>query len=114
MLPYTHVLIARMTAQTPWRALTAAIAAVALAQSARAETVVYECKVSQSTVAGVKKIYSDTERERPELRERFAFNVTKGRGCVIRGGACDETLGRSMSSKTKARSRRRALIRRSS
>ena len=94
MLFRAYVLIARLTPPTPWRVLTGAIAAIVLAQSARAETVVYECKVSQSTVAGVKRIYSDTDRERPELRERFAFNVPKGRGCVIKEGACDATLGR--------------------
>ena len=77
-----------------WRLAVVAAAAWALAHPAYAETLVYECKVSQSTINGVKKSYSDAERDQPDLRERFAFNVSKGRGCIIRDGACEEKMGR--------------------
>ncbi|MEP7210886.1 MAG: hypothetical protein ABI740_08620 [Alphaproteobacteria bacterium] len=53
-----------------------------------------ECKISQSIVDGTKRVYSDAERAQPGLRERFAFNVPKGRGCIISGDACDEKMGR--------------------
>jgi hypothetical protein len=82
---------------TPLRlavAATAATAACVLALPVYAETVVYECKVSQTTIAGVKKIFSDAEREQPDLSERFAFNVPRGRGCIILDGACDQKMGR--------------------
>jgi hypothetical protein len=77
-----------------WRLALVAAAAWALAQSAYAETLVYECRVSQSTIHGVTKSYSDAERDQPELRERFALNLSKGRGCIILDGACEEKLGR--------------------
>lgn len=69
-------------------------ALVCAALPARAETIVVECKISQRTINGARKSYSDAERERPELRERFAYNVPKGRGCIITGDACDEKIGR--------------------
>jgi hypothetical protein len=72
--------------------LCAAVLCAAL--PAGAETVVVECKVSQRTVDGVRTSYSAAEREQPDLRERFAFNVSKGRGCILSGGACDERIGR--------------------
>ncbi len=78
----------------PRRLAFAAAAALVLAHPAYAETLVYECKISQSTTNGVKKSYSDAERDQPDLRERFAFNVSKGRGCIILDGACEEKLGR--------------------
>jgi hypothetical protein len=71
-----------------------AIVLCALALPARAETVVVECKISHRTVNGAGTSYSDTERDQPELRERFAFNVSKGRGCIMAGDACDAKLGR--------------------
>jgi hypothetical protein len=71
-----------------------AIALCAFAAPAYSETVVVECKISQRTINGTKTIYSDEEREQPGLRERFAFNVPKGRGCIVSGDACDETMGR--------------------
>lgn len=74
--------------------LAAMAAASAIAFSAQAQTVVVECKISQSVSHGVKKVYTDAERAQPDLRERFAFNVSRGRGCIISGGACDETMGR--------------------
>lgn len=66
----------------------------ALAAPAGAETVVYECKVSQSTVAGKKTVYDDAARARPDLRLRFAFNVPAGRGCLLAGSECDQKVGR--------------------
>ena len=87
----------RLRQPTPWRAakfLAAAIAAGALSQPTQAQTVVYECKVSQSDIAGAKKIYSEAERQQPDLHTRFAFNVPKGRGCIVVKGACDESVGR--------------------
>ena len=66
----------------------------ALAAPASAETVAYECKVSQTMTAGVKTVYDAAARELPELRQRFAFNVPAGKGCLIRGSECDLGIGR--------------------
>jgi hypothetical protein len=71
-----------------------AIALFAIACSASAETIVIDCKVSHSTTGGIGKTYTDAERDKPSLHERFAFNVSRGRGCIVVGDACDEKMGR--------------------